>query len=291
MKIVKGYTHAGVFHLDDVMAAAILRILNAMIQFVRVFKAPETVQDNEIVFDIGEGRYDHHGSACESRENGVRYAACGLIWRSFGKQVLQIFNCPEDLLDAVWKRVDFGFIQAIDARDNGQTKENPRGIYPTYELADAVFSMNPFPGEEVSSDEQFEVAVQFAGLILKREIVQAIATEKGRVAVEDAIDHSEGTYMVLHQFVKGWQGLLKHSANPKAETITTAVYPSLRGGWNVQVVPGFLFPERWAGQSASNLASMTGVDGFTFCHQGRFICGTKTEADAIRVAELAAVAA
>ena len=41
-----------------------------------------------IVFDIGRGRYDHHQKDSRVRENGVPYAAFGLLWEELGEAIL-----------------------------------------------------------------------------------------------------------------------------------------------------------------------------------------------------------
>ena len=41
-----------------------------------------------IVFDIGRGQYDHHQKDSRIRENGVAYAALGLLWEALGAEIL-----------------------------------------------------------------------------------------------------------------------------------------------------------------------------------------------------------
>ena len=69
-KIGTAYTHSGRFHADDVFSAALLRIINPKIRFIRVNQLPDNT-GNAIVFDIGGGRYDHHQSDAPIRENGT----------------------------------------------------------------------------------------------------------------------------------------------------------------------------------------------------------------------------
>ena len=76
-------THGGNFHADDVFSAALLKMVNPEIDIVRTFKIPDDFAG--IAFDIGYGEYDHHQEAAAVRENGIPYAAFGLLWREFGK--------------------------------------------------------------------------------------------------------------------------------------------------------------------------------------------------------------
>ena len=79
-------THAGKFHADDVFSAALLRLIYPDIQFQRVFSVPEDFDG--LVFDIGWGKFDHHQSGAPVRENGVPYAAFGLLWKEYGSQLV-----------------------------------------------------------------------------------------------------------------------------------------------------------------------------------------------------------
>lgn len=74
----KAFTHGGKFHADDVFSAALLKILNPEIQIERGFQVPENYDG--VVFDIGGGEFDHHQADARVRENGVKYAAFGLLW-------------------------------------------------------------------------------------------------------------------------------------------------------------------------------------------------------------------
>ena len=102
----KAITHAGKFHADDVFSAALLRILNPDIQFKRVLSVPENFDG--IVFDIGWGKFDHHQSGAPVRENGVPYAAFGLLWKEYGSF----------LLGEEADSFDEHFIQPLDLEDN-----------------------------------------------------------------------------------------------------------------------------------------------------------------------------
>ena len=74
----KIYTHTGVFHADETFACALLRVLTPSLKIERVFKEPETISENEIVIDIGGGRFDHHQSeGVPTRLDGGKRAAVG----------------------------------------------------------------------------------------------------------------------------------------------------------------------------------------------------------------------
>ena len=70
MKIpAKAFTHGGKFHADDVFSAALLRILRPDIRIQRGFEVPENFDG--LVFDIGDGMFDHHSADREVRPNAA----------------------------------------------------------------------------------------------------------------------------------------------------------------------------------------------------------------------------
>ena len=85
-------THNSVFHADEAMATAILSCFynRSNVTILRTNKVDKYVNDeNTIIYDIGFGKYDHHQKGGNGvRKNGVPYAACGLIWKDFGKDLI-----------------------------------------------------------------------------------------------------------------------------------------------------------------------------------------------------------
>ena len=80
------FTHSGKFHADDVFSAALLLYLNPEITIIRGNKVPDDYEG--IVFDIGRGEFDHHQKDSRIRENGIPYAAFGLLWEVLGEEIL-----------------------------------------------------------------------------------------------------------------------------------------------------------------------------------------------------------
>ena len=85
-KDASAWTHNGKFHADDVFSAALLLYLNPEIRIFRGNQVPEDFTG--VVFDIGRGRYDHHQKDSRIRENGIPYAAFGLLWEGLGADIL-----------------------------------------------------------------------------------------------------------------------------------------------------------------------------------------------------------
>ena len=283
-------THGGTFHSDEVLATVILEKVFGDITVCRTFKVPNELSDDIIVYDIGFGKYDHHQKGGNgSRENDVPYAAVGLIWRDFGHQLVADTCNPE----LVWKLVDRSLIQRVDATDNGKM---PKADYPAHAMSfsQTISEFNPNWDSEISADDAFIKAVEFAKMVFDNTLAKAISKAKAQCIVDDAIAMAEEHIMVLDRFVP-WQEFIFSSTNAKASDIQFVVFPSNRGGYNWQCVPDAIgnfcqrkaVPNEWKGLSGLDIQNVTGIATATFCHPAGFIGGAATLEDAIALAKLA----
>mgnify|MGYP001853129863 CR=1 FL=1 len=283
-------THSGTFHSDEVLATVILEKVLGNITICRTFKVPEELADDVIVYDIGFGMYDHHQKGGNgARENGVPYAAAGLIWKDFGRQLVTD-TCNPDL---VWNLIDRDLIQGIDATDNGKI---PKVDYPAQAMtfSQAISSFNPNWDSEMSTDDAFAKAVEFAKIVFDNVLANTVSKANAQDIVDEAIESSVNNIMVLDRFVP-WQEFIFSSTNNKASDILFVVFPSNRGGYNWQCVPDALgsfgmrkaVPDEWKGLRDLELQNVTGVATASFCHPEGFIGGATTLEDAIALAKLA----
>ena len=285
-------THAGVFHADDVFATVILNRALGGVKVLRTNEVPEDLPKDVIVFDIGEGKYDHHGLAQVDRSNGVPYAACGKIWRDFGFEIKEIKDCKNSIL--AYQILNEGLIQGIDAADNGKM---PMSEYPVQELGiyKMISQFNPNWNEELSSDECFEKACEFADTVFENALAEAVARADSYELVDEAISKSNNGIMVFENGYVPFEDLSIISANPKAPGVCLAVYPSSGQDWAWRAVPDKKggkgqrksLPEEWRGLSGEELQRLTGVKTAVFCHPKRFMCTAQTREDAIKLAKLA----
>lgn len=283
-------THGGTFHSDDVLATVILSKVLGDITVLRTFKVPENLDENVIIFDIGFGKFDHHQKGGNgARENGVPYAAVGLIWKKFGSKIVAD-TCNPDL---VWNLIDRDLIQGVDATDNGVM---PTADYPAQVMhfSKIISGFNPRWDYTEDSDDAFLKAVAFAEIVFDNTLANAISKAKAQKIVDEAIEKSEGHIMVLDQFVP-WQEFIFSSENKKATEVQFVVFPSNRGGFNWQCVPDTLggygqrksVPTEWKGLRMEELQSVTGVKTASFCHPAGFIGGADTLEDALTLAKIA----
>jgi uncharacterized UPF0160 family protein len=268
-------THGGKFHADDVFSAALLKVLNPDIKIIRTFEIPEYFDG--IVFDIGFGKFDHHQKNAEIRENGIPYAAFGLLWREFGRETLLRAGCPEADAEEEALHFDERFVSYLDEDDNLGTGS---------EIAGIIENFNPSWDSEDPVDTAFEEAVSFAGIVLKKRIDSVLGVNRAKGFVREALEKSKDYIVILPKFAP-WRSVLTPS---DAEFV---IYPSQRGGYSAQAVPSdsndlkSSFPKDWAGRTEEELKKISGIPTLSFCHKGRFLISADTLEDAVKACRIA----
>lgn len=252
-KDAKAFTHGGKFHADDVFSSALLLYINPEIVISRGNKVPEDFDG--IVFDIGRGRYDHHQKDSRVRENGVPYAAFGLLWEVLGKEIL-----GEELAE----KMDESFIQPLDINDNTGEKN---------ELATLIGNFNPPWDAKGGSDEAFFQAVSVAGMILENKFERYRGNARADQRVEQVLEehNPKDRILVLPEFIPCQKAL--------AETeIAFVIFPSNRGEYCIQPQKREYsmnykcsFPSQWLGLEGEELVKETGLSSAVFCHKGGFL--------------------
>lgn len=291
-------THSSSMHADDVISAAILMALHPGATLVRS-RDPEVWATCDALVDVGgeydpaRNRFDHHQKGfSERRENGARYAASGLVWKTYGRLYAGLVCCPgyEGLdVDAIAREVDARFIQHADAVDVGDWA--PAEAH--FSFSGIINSMNSTWREGADADDdRFAEAVAFADTVL-RNLVREVAAELAAAAkVRAGKLHADGRILVLEEARLPFDRVVC----TEMPDVLFVVYPESRGEQTqVRVVPKVQgtfdaradLPEAWAGLRDDELARVTGVPDAVFAHNGRFICGAKSKEGALRLAELA----
>lgn len=288
-------THSGTFHADEVFATVLLSLVLDNINILRINEVDESkIYKEAIIYDVGLGELDHHQAGGNGkRNNGISYAACGLIWKKYGIRILENIGISSDNIDYLFNKIDKNLIQFIDANDNGITP-SIKTDYKYISLASIIASFNPNWDEDVDADIRFMDAINLAKIVVRNEFESEISKLKAKSKVENAINSSENNIMILDEFMP-WKEFILESNLNKAKDILYVVFPSNRGGYNVYAVPkeeGSFenrksFPKEWAGLRDENLQKVTGVKTARFCHTACFICTAETKEDAMKLANLA----
>lgn len=269
-KDASAFTHSGKFHADDVLSSALLLYLNPEITITRGNKVPEDFDG--IVFDIGRGKYDHHQKDSRIRENGIPYAAFGLLWEDLGCEILG---------DELAEKFDEAFVQPLDNNDNTGEKN---------ELASLIGSFNPSWDENSGTDEAFFRAVSVAGMILENKFARYLGNERADKRIEEVLETRDQTgdsrILVLPEFIPCQKRL--------SETeVAFVIFPSNRGGYCIQPQKKEYslnykcsFPSEWLGLENEELQKETGLSSATFCHKGGFLMSVGDLSDAIRACQI-----
>jgi uncharacterized UPF0160 family protein len=268
-------THSGSFHADEVFALAVLRMAKGPLEIVRT-RTPERLAACAIRVDVGRrydpatGDFDHHQGDVGERENGIRYASFGLVWRAFGEELAGSAE--------VAASVDARVVAPIDAGDNGQELYEPlvEGVVP-YAVSGVIAAMNPpWDTEDGAAVERaaFDEAVDLAERIVRRELEASQGRARAADLVRAALGRAQDPRILELDRGMPWRGVVRD-----APEVLLVVSPRSRGDWSLQAVPagdhGFAnrltLPEAWAGLEGAPLQEVTGVPDAVFCHVARFM--------------------
>ena len=272
------FTHSGKFHADDVFSAALLLYLNPEITITRGNRVPEDFDG--IVFDIGRGRYDHHQKDSRVRENGIAYAAFGLLWEELGSEIL-----GEELA----QKFDEAFVQPLDNNDNTGEKN---------ELASLIGNFNPTWDAEGSNDEAFFQAVSVAGMILENKFDRYRGNERADKRVEEIYERHMQAFMTEKtqrgcKILDSCRSLYQCQKFLSETPVAFVIFPSNRGGYCIQPQKKEYsmnykcsFPSEWLGLENEELQEVTGLKTAGFCHKGGFLMTTGELADAVQACKI-----
>lgn len=262
------FTHSGKFHSDDVFSSALLTYLNPNIIIERGYEVPENYAG--LVFDIGLGDFDHHQEGSPVRENGIPYAAFGLLWRQYGLEILDAEEAS---------KFDESFVQSLDISDNTGSRN---------EIAEVVSLFNPTWDSEEAPNLCFQEAVKFALTLLEKKFERIKSMRRAETVVREAQQHANNHIAVLSVGAPWKQYII-------GTDIDFVVYPSDRGGFGAQGVPidrdtielKIPFPEVWRGKRDDELKEISGTKTLRFCHNSGFLIATDTLEDALSACKLA----
>jgi uncharacterized UPF0160 family protein len=285
-------THDGKFHADDVCAVAALALLiDGPIEVVRT-RDPELINKADFVVDVGgifdpkKQKFDHHqeGGAGE-RENGIPYAAFGLVWKTYGEKL-----CGSTY---VAQKIDEDMVALLDASDNGF------GVFFTefenvsmYGLDSIVNSfVSTWKEEDRDMDVAFAELVKFVKALLAREIMRVRAKGEAREFVEKAYEDAEDKRII----VLGGQYPARDFLSKYPEPLYFIRPRPSDGKWSVETVRddsrSFTnrkdLPKEWSAKRDEELAEISGVPDAIFCHKNLFLVVADSLDGAIALAKLA----
>lgn len=291
-------THNGGFHSDDIFACAALQLyLEKIGEDYEVIRTRDEalIRKGDYVFDVGgvhnpeKNRFDHHQKGGGgARENGVPYAAFGLVWQKFGTEICGSREVADE--------IDRKLACPIDANDNGVDvyKTNIEGVSPiTFQDIAGLY----YPGEDAKEIEYLRAFTELV-LLAKRILQKSILKTKKQMEVNDYMtelyEKSENKNLIVVEKNYGRFAVTMGALN--LPEVLYVVYPAKVGSeWNVVATRKNIesmeskkpFPAAWAGLSGVDLQKVSGVPTAKFCHNGIFLCVAEKKQDAIELATLA----
>lgn len=289
MKIV---THNGHFHTDDIFAVAVLLLKHPDAEVVRsrdeqIIASADIAVDVGFVYDPKQNRFDHHQPGrAGTRDNGIDYASCGLVWKEFGAELTGGEREAEI--------IDRGVIQPIDAHDNGIAIAEYRfkGIreYAIGDLLSSYINRN-----DKGAERLYEIFTELVGIakeLLKREIVIAKQTIEGMDIVKTCYEQSPEKWLIeIPDEALPWREVLGEYPEP-----LYVLYLRRDGDWGVKGVLDTSkpyghqrkdFPKEWGGLPSEELQRITGVPDALFSHTAGFIVAARSREGALKLANLA----
>lgn len=297
-EVKKIVTHNGSFHADDVFATAVTMMhldRNDFAYTVTRTRDKDLIANGDVVFDVGGiydstiNRFDHHQpGGAGKRDNGIPYAAFGLVWKHYGPEL-----CPNI---EVWEDIDRRLAQPIDAIDNGMSISEPVecGLYE-YGIHGIISACQNTWKEADQDQRQYECFMDLVGFfrkILERELERSVHRLEMVEIIKDAYQAAEDKQIIevpYHVTI----ATLNHVLLPHPEVLYIICRSNKR--WKVLAMRKDAcsfenrkpLPESWAGLRDEALVKETGVEGAVFCHNGRFLCAVETKEEAHQLARIA----
>ena len=243
--------HAGVFHSDDVLTVAMAKYINPNVIIERVYEVDEKFNDDVIVADIGYGRYDHHQNDAQLREDGCKHAACGLFFKDYWSYIFHSAQGARGFYES--------FVKPVEDNDNGIKRDT---------LSMFIKSFVPADNDINKLNKAFETVVNMMVDLIANQVKKERIKIESKDYLQESLKQSKNQIVVLDKLVP-WKDLLIQSAS------LYVIYPSIRGGWNLQCIPQNRgdyevkekLPEKWLNGKPQ---------GCTFVHNMLFLASFQT---------------
>lgn len=283
-------THNAKFHADDVFALAALELYlgDEKLEVVRT-RDEEVIYAADWVFDVGgvynpdAQRFDHHQAGAPVRENGIPYAAFGLVWKHVGETVAG----SKEVAD----KIEENLVLSIDADDNGinLTELTDHDVAPVV-LPAIIAKLNPVWGSDEDYDTNYLQAVAFAKQLLIRFIAHVKAKIEMNQIVEETYQAADDKRIIVFDTPVSTKLFVSY---PDVYAAVVPDDPKISTNWAVIAMrkdensfeSRFTFPKEWGGLRGEELVRVSGIPDAVFCHRNGFLLITKSKESALKAAE------
>ena len=280
--------HNGTFHADDVLCVAMVQLINPDVVVDRMSRSqlPDDMVDDTIVADIGCGKYDHHQINAKLRDDGKKYAACGLLLQDL-EYALFGTSAPPTLIEHIRQIEDYDnkvpeskedFLSRFVRLCNPEWDDDVVKMQYDKLFEDTVAQvrdhfLKPYIYDRFLSETN---KLYFSTRILELAKKHDLAEQRASTAILKALQESNGYVVILHSRLPWYNFLIPSSA-------LFVINPSNRGGFHLQCIPKQqgsnvfkqLLPVSWLTEPPS---------GCDFVHNRLFIASFSNCHDAVKAA-------
>lgn len=274
--------HDGVFHADEVTAAALL-VFSGLVDEEKIIRTRSTaiLSVCEYVCDVGgvyapeKKLFDHHQVDYQGP-----MSSAGMVLLYLKEQA--IFNSDEYAL------FNNNLVIGVDAHDNGRAKQEVGYCSFSHVIA----NFNPITYDLIPEEQKsyFLEALHFVLGHLERLKKRYEYTIACRAIVAEAMA-KKAPYLLFEESIP-WQEsffMLGGESHP-------ALFVVMPAGehWKLRGIPPdhehrmetrLPLPEKWAGLSDEDLQRVSGIPEAIFCHKGRFTSVWQTREGALKALE------
>lgn len=274
--------HDGVFHADEVTAAALL-LLYDLIKREKIVRSrdPAILREMTFVCDVGgeynpkKKRFDHHQASYKED-----LSSAGMVLRYLKEENF--------LEESFFEFLNRSLILGVDAHDNGLSPQ----ISGLCSFSHVIANFNPI--EEVSDELQnqaFFEALDFAYGHLDRLKKRYFYNLSCRKLIEEQMKQNK-LVLIFDQNVSWFESFF--ALGGEKHPALFLIMPT-KEGWKLRGIPPSYkermkvrlpLPLVWAGLLQEELQKKTGIAGAIFCHKGRFTSVWKEKKDAIFACKL-----
>lgn len=222
-------THDGSFHCDEALAISLLQLHPTYAHKVHIVRTrkPDILDQCDVVVDVGatydpsKHRYDHHQREFVNTFTGyhTKLSSAGIIYQQFGKEILSnllidlipnLQTTNQSLISIFYQKIYAGFIEHIDAIDNGvAVSDGEIKYHVSTTLSSRVGHLNPEWNEpqtpEIMNERFIEAMMLTCSEFIERVSNLATIWWPARSIVQEAIENrfnidTSGKIIVFKQF-------------------------------------------------------------------------------------------
>lgn len=223
--------HGGCFHADDVACVALLKLLYKEVHVIRKFKMDTETESADYILDIGRMDKITENQVFLDHHQGPELIPCTEIKHCAFSKLTEHMIEPGDVL---FKKYLYNtLVLPVAAQDNGQNGAD-FGLYPS--PLSFVNSMEfSWKDDQKLADQRFNEVVDMAMKVISNIIKNLEDKIEAIDEVTAAIIKMEDCILVFDRYLPWVDSVIEYNAGkPK---VKLAIYPSNRGGYNIQVVP------------------------------------------------------